>query len=64
MLKMDAWSRLRLANCGRQRGAGAEWLEDAMFAMEISALTKAWLLTVVVIGVLTAALGIAQIWDT
>jgi len=35
-----------------------------MFATEICALTKAWLLTVVALGVLTAALGIAQIWDT
>ena len=35
-----------------------------MHGMEIFALTKAWLMTVAAVGVLTAALGIAQIWDT
>jgi hypothetical protein len=38
---------------------------DAMYGSEMfSALTKAWLTTVVAVGVLTVALGIAQIWDT
>jgi hypothetical protein len=36
-----------------------------MYGLEmLSALARAWLTTVVAIGILTAAVGIAQIWDT